>query len=128
MEIILAHLTEAIVGGVSLAVSSLASAVYLYIKRQDEQIDSMHQELAVLKQGVNGVLFDILTNIYSEKSNSGYCTIEDRKKLEKLHTAYHKLGGNGTVDVLMEKVQELPIEPKTVQRKVKYAKNIRGAQ
>ena len=127
-EIILNYLVEAIVGGISLAASSIAGAIYLYIKRKDEQISSMHHELKILKQGVNGVLFDILTNIYEEKCRSGYCDIDDRKKIEKLHFAYHKLGGNGTVDGLMEKLQELPTEAKTVLRKVKYAKNIRGNQ
>lgn len=126
LEIILNHFIEVILGGITLAISSIISAVYLYIKRQDEQIKLMYKELTVLKQGVNGVLFDILTNMYHEKSNNGYCSIEDRKKLEKLHNAYHELGGNGTIDVLMEKMQELPTEPKANLRRVKHANNIRG--
>lgn len=128
MEVVLDHLVGFIFAGVSLAMSSIGTAVYLYIKRKDEQMEVVFKELKTLKLGVHSILFDILTGIYSEKADVGYCNIEDRKKIEKLYGVYRKLGGNGTVEVLMEKLQELPTEQRSSLEKVMYAKDIRNIQ
>ena len=41
----------------------------------------------------------------------GYCPIYARDALELVYEAYHKLGGNGTITNLMQRLRDLPTSP-----------------
>ncbi len=55
------------------------------------------------------LLYDKLKFLCEKHIVAAYMTIEDRKNLQVLHEAYHDLQGNGFIDCLYEKADQLPI-------------------
>lgn len=110
-EIILDNLVELIIGGIGLALSSFASALYIYLKRKDEQTQKLLKQIKTIERGISSILAESLIKQYNTALNKGYCTIDDRKQLVKLHEIYHDLGGNGVVDKIMTKLHEMPTKP-----------------
>ena len=42
--------------------------------------------------------------------HDGAVDFDDRRRLHKMHDAYHALGGNGDLNTLMAAVDELPVK------------------
>jgi hypothetical protein len=64
-----------------------------------------------IKDGVLAMLHDRLYQLCNEYIERGYCTVDERKNLEYLYSAYHGLGGNGTGTDLYNNSTKLPYNP-----------------
>ena len=62
------------------------------------------------------LMYDRIKHLCKAHISRGEIASNDLEDLLKMHAAYHKLGGNGFLDELMEAVKELRIIPATMCR------------
>ena len=62
--------------------------------------------------GVQALLRDRIIQAYNHYTEKGYCPIYGLENVEEMYRQYHALGGNGTITELVERVKELPTQPK----------------
>lgn len=86
---------------------------------QQEQLKEECRRLAEQKQredavgfGVQALLRDRIIQAYNHYTEKGYCPIYGLENVEEMYRQYHALGGNGTITELVERVKELPTQPK----------------
>jgi len=66
-----------------------------------------------IKNSVEALLRHAIIQTYNQHVDKGYIPIHERQNVESLFTEYKILGGNGTINNLVEKLRELPThEPK----------------
>jgi hypothetical protein len=81
------------------------------INGQRKRIDVSKDRINATQEGVQALLRDALVNAYDRAMEYGSCSISKRESVEKMFTQYHKLGGNGTIGDLIEKMNALPTDP-----------------
>lgn len=92
-------LTSGIVGAIVASVISVAKA-----KANDH---GDHQQ--AMSEGMSALLWRELKNIHVAAVNNGGMTLEERRQLEYVYSAYSGLGYNGTGKRLYEESMETPI-------------------
>lgn len=89
------------------------AAMITYIKMSRKQTHDDRQAVvahdAAMTQGLNALLRDRLLTGYRQAEEQGYLKAADRENLEHMYKAYTKLGGNGVVRHLHEKIIALPL-------------------
>ena len=50
---------------------------------------------------------------YDDYMARGYCEVHEKVSVDEQYKVYHKLGGNGTITAIHEKIMDLPTEPPT---------------
>jgi hypothetical protein len=88
-------------------VTGFAGVVFPYLFKK---IKGVMKKVTLLEVGVLAILHDRLYQSCSHFINQGYCSLQDRKNLEYMFTAYHGLGGNGTCEDVYNVFCELPYE------------------
>ena len=79
----------------------------LIVARRDKK-DASHQMIL-------GLGHDRLRNLCEKHLAAGYISADDYEDLDKyLYQPYKKMGGNGTVEKLMDDVRKLPLRPPEV--------------
>lgn len=63
------------------------------------------------REGTRSLLRADIIRSYEKYMEKGYCPIYARDALELEYAAYHKLGGNGTITDLMQRLRDLPTSP-----------------
>lgn len=67
---------------------------------------------SAMRQMVLGIGFERLTSACHKHIKEGWISIDDLEDLDKyLYQPYKSMGGNGTAELLMEKVNGLPNTP-----------------
>lgn len=66
------------------------------------------QRLVAIRHGVKALLRDRIVQAYAYYTDRGYCPIYARDTIEELYLQYHRLGGNGTVTKLHDRLCALP--------------------
>ena len=59
--------------------------------------------------GMRALLWRELKNIHAESMENGGMSVEDRRHLENVYSAYHNIGGNGTGTRLCEEAMNTPV-------------------
>lgn len=72
-------------------------------KKDDEDIQS-------LKEAMRLLLMDRIRCLCEIYLRAGEIGFHDLKILHQMHDIYHKLGGNGDLNSLLEQVEELPLK------------------
>lgn len=62
------------------------------------------------KEGLVSLLHNSLFKSSTEYITRGYITVSEVDNLNYLYSAYHNLGGNGTGDLLMKKIEQLEVK------------------
>ena len=65
-----------------------------------------------LKFGVQALIRNELVRIYETRTQEGYCPTYIKETVEDMYVNYHKLGGNGMVTKMVNKIYDLPNERK----------------
>ena len=78
----------------------------------EENVTEMQVKIDSLMVGTREVLRDRIEHLISSYIKRGYITLMELEGVEKLHSAYHELGGNGFLNELMERAEALPIKHK----------------
>lgn len=63
-----------------------------------------------LEEGVQALLRAEIIRSYDKYHDQGYITLHGKEAMEKAYTAYHELGGNGTITGLMESIKNMEVE------------------
>ena len=95
------HLLEAIVGLISAGM--LAGFKVLANRLKKLRADDMAQ-----RDGLQALLRDGIITRYDKYVGRGYILVRELENVETMYSAYHALGGNGTLTRLMEELKELP--------------------
>lgn len=70
------------------------------------------RKISVKMEAVGGGLQSVLRNdihgAYYKHMREGCCSVESRENVDKLHTYYKDLGGNGSVDRMVDEIMCLP--------------------
>lgn len=62
--------------------------------------------------GVQALLRDRIIQAYNHYTDKGFCPIYAMENVEAMYKQYHALGGNGTITELVERLKEMPTEPR----------------
>lgn len=68
--------------------------------------------MLALFNGVRALLRDRIIQVYNHQMEKDCCPIYVLENVERMYTAYHSLGGNGTVTELVERLRQLSTECK----------------
>ena len=69
-------------------------------------------QFTAFRHGMVALLRAQIVAEYNKYSVAGYCPIYARENVDALYKQYHKLGGNGQITGLFEKLMALPTEKK----------------
>lgn len=61
-----------------------------------------------LKNGMKALLRNEIIRIYDNQEKLGYCPSYMKENVKEMYENYHKLGGNGMVTKMINKLYELP--------------------
>ncbi len=61
-----------------------------------------------LKNGMKALLRNEIVRIYDKHEELGYCPSYMKENIKEMYENYHKLGGNGMITKMVEKLYELP--------------------
>ena len=86
------------------ALSAAVSGAFALLQSRTKRADA-------LTQGVQQLMYDRIKHLCKAHISRGQIASNDLEDLLKMHAAYHKLGGNGFLDELMEAVGRLKIVP-----------------
>lgn len=68
----------------------------------------MFKQYIGLKNGMKALLRNEIIRIYDKQDNLGYCPSYMKENIKEMYENYHKLGGNGLVTKMVDKLYELP--------------------
>lgn len=74
----------------------------------DSQRAEMERENKATKEGLQALLRDNVITRYDKYMARGYILVRELENVQAMYTAYHALGGNGTITSLVEQLQALP--------------------
>lgn len=99
-------------GGIGAAIATGIMSIILYkVKRADKKSDKKEESDDVIKTALRYLMLFIIRQQGTEFVRQKKITWEDRKMLHKWHDLYHNgLNGNGDADLLMNDVNELPLD------------------
>lgn len=101
MEWIARYWLEALFGGVIAVMGVCWKKLSSRVKKQD-----------AVGFGVQALLRDRIIQAYNHYTEKGCCPIYGLENVEEMYRQYHALGGNGTITELVDRVKELPAQPK----------------
>ncbi len=61
-----------------------------------------------LKNGIKALLSNEIIRLYEVYIDFGYCPSYIKENIEGIYKSYHKLGGNGMITSMVNKIYELP--------------------
>ena len=97
-------------GACGAAIITLMSNVIMWkLNRKAALEDKEDTRFKALQEGQRVILLDRIQYLCRCYIHDGKVDFDDRRRLHKMHDAYHALGGNGDLDTLMEAVDELPV-------------------
>lgn len=82
-----------------------ASYRHLTVRTKKDKLES-----EALKTGVQALLKDRIIDLHNDYVERGHCPIYVKQNVESLYSAYHALGGNGTVTKLHDRLMGMPTE------------------
>jgi ABC-type maltose transport system permease subunit len=83
----------------------LSAAAYIFAK-----LKSLSKKNTAIENGVQILLKYCIIQMFNHYTAKEFIPIYARQNVENLHKEYKILGGNGTVDVLVNKLMELPVD------------------
>ena len=89
--------------------AAIVSGVFGLINRRLDRKEKCSGDIALLKEGQVIELYDRIKYLGRSYISDRVIDGEDLEDLIKMHNTYHKLGGNGYLDSIMDKVRALPL-------------------
>ena len=77
-----------------------------------KQLKEEQEKRKAADDGLQALLRDRIVQAYNHYClEKKYCPIYAKENVDSMYNAYHRLGGNGTVTGLKDKIDALPTEP-----------------
>lgn len=80
------------------------------VKKLKDKQNAAEVRQTALEDGVQALLRAEIIRSYDKYHDQGYITLHGKEAMEKAYTAYHDLGGNGTITGLMETIKNMEVE------------------
>lgn len=80
-------------------------------KESREKAENALLRTVAVEDGVLALLRDRVIERYNHYTEQGYIPIYGMDNVNKMYSAYHALGGNGTITKLVEELDDLPTDP-----------------
>ncbi|CCI87105.1 hypothetical protein [Lactobacillus gigeriorum] len=80
------------------------------IKRHDDRTNNVDAKNKLVEDALLAILHDKIYVTGSRIIAQGTISAEDASNLDKLYEPYKQLGGNGTCERIMKKIEELPLK------------------
>lgn len=98
-------------GACGAAIITLCSNIVMWkLNRKAALEDKEDSQLKALQEGQRVLLLDRIQYLCRCYIRDKEVDFDDRRRLHKMHDAYHALGGNGDLNTLMTAVDELPVK------------------
>lgn len=91
--------------GVSGIISTFVNRKLLKLEQRQQEQEERYK---AVENGVQALLRANIINIYNKYTDRGEIPIYERENVEHLYKEYKTLGGNGVVESLVEKLEDLP--------------------
>jgi hypothetical protein len=82
--------------------------VYAALAAISGAIGATWKQTRAVRAGIRALLRDRIIQAYNYRMDAGYCPIYALTAIDDMYTQYKALKGNGAIDELMEKIQNLP--------------------
>lgn len=109
---LLEHLSELLFGLVSAGVLAGFKVLAARLKKIKTDSDAQRAEMErvnkATKEGLQALLRDNIIMRYDKYASRGYILVRELENVQAMYSAYHELGGNGTISQLIKELQELP--------------------
>lgn len=96
------------------SLSTFLTYMVLNLKKKFKQFQDREK---ATENGVQALLRNEIIKTYNHYSEIGYMPIHERDNINHLYTQYKNLGGNGTIQALMEELEDLPVHDISVRVK-----------
>ena len=90
-------------------VTMLGALLTRWIDHRAGRRNDTDRRLSVLEVGLRSILRDRIRYLGKSYLRQGRIDLDDRDDLIAMHDAYHALGGNGNLDLIMQAVKALPL-------------------
>lgn len=87
-------------------IATALTAAYGSLSRRVKKAKEMDQAIA---DGMKYLLMFKLREEGEKHLQAGHCSVDEKREFERVYTAYHTLGGNGTITSLKDQVLNLPV-------------------
>lgn len=107
--VVLAVITAAFTGAIAFFYNRLNRKLDAQRDERQKAGREMQAQSAAIKEGVQLVLHFVIQRQCEYHIREGWCSVDNKDAMEKMHQEYHALGGNGTLSDLMQTLRALPI-------------------
>ena len=91
-------------------VSGIFGLISKHIDRKAAAKDRAAGDDSTIKKAMQLMMLDRIKWLGQKYIDTGAVDFDDRRLLNQMHEAYHNLGGNGDLDVIMGVVNKLPLQ------------------
>lgn len=91
-------------------VNQVGNALQWRRQREAAKSDNKDDRLVRMERGMRSIMLDRIQHLCKAYIHDGAVDADDLRRLHCMHDNYHDLGGNGDLDTLMARVEELPIK------------------
>lgn len=106
------HLLEMLFGLVSAGLLAGFKVLAGRLKKIKALSDAEQLRLATenkaMKEGLQALLRDRVIAAYDKYAERGFILVRELENVEAMYSAYHELGGNGTITRLVDEMRGLP--------------------
>ena len=103
-------LEKLIIAVISTVISSLIAFIGNRLSNKKLEIAKIRERQQANENGTCALLRADIIRSYEKYVQRGEIPLYAREAVEKQYTAYHALGGNGSITHLWDEIQELPIK------------------
>lgn len=101
------------------------------VKKNKECINKELEDTILIRKALQVILRDRLRELYTKYTKRSYIDIADKDLFDSMYKIYHKLGQNGVMDGMYNKVMSLPTSQQynsSKKQKEKEKENNQGAK
>lgn len=91
--------------------SLILAGLGLLYRSMHKKIKHTQNEQIASKHGIQAILRDRIIQMYNFCHDKGYCSIYALENALSMYQAYKALGGNGTIDGLIQEMKDMPRRP-----------------
>lgn len=99
-----------IVGGSSIIIKSIIKAHKNKQQQESKRFDDIDNDIIMLKESNRAMLHGKLFDLCVAYIKRGYIKPLELRNINYLYKSYRNLNGNGTIEMLMKDISELPVK------------------
>ena len=95
---------------IALLFTALTAALGALYRKINKIAKSTLDRNNAIADGVKAMLSNEIIDKYKYHRDKGFCPVDEKINITSLYEPYKNLGGNGTIDALYKKIQNMPSE------------------